>query len=98
MRANKKFKEAYFDYIGSITLSTEVVDLCNHQGDCENDILECMELPEIKAELKDIDPDQLRKELKDFDKKGEMFYDRIKDITWENIANNTLKIYKNSLE
>ncbi len=66
MNTSKEFKEAYFNYIGSITLPIEVVHSCGHGGDCTNDIIECMQLPEIKAELAEIDPKQLVKELEEY--------------------------------
>lgn len=66
MNASLKTKETYFNYIGSITLPEDVVRLCHHQGDCEEDCRRCMELPEVKAELSEIDPEQLKKELREY--------------------------------
>jgi len=66
MNASKEFKEAYFNYIGSITLPVDVVEMCSHQGDCTEDIKACLQMPEIKKELEDIDPEQLRKELDEY--------------------------------
>lgn len=66
MNASQKTHETYFNYIGSITLPEDVVNLCSHQGDCEEDCRRCMELPEVKAELAEIDPEKLRKELSEY--------------------------------
>lgn len=66
MNASQKTLETYFNYIGSITLPEDVVMLCSHAGDCEEDVIRCMELPEVKAELAEIDPEQLRKELSEY--------------------------------
>lgn len=66
MNASQKTKETYFNYIGSITLPEDVVMLCYHSGDCEEDVIRCMELPEVKAELAGIDPEKLRKELAEY--------------------------------
>jgi hypothetical protein len=66
MNASKPTKAAYFDYIGSIELPLDVIDACGHGGDCTNDVEECMTLPEVKAELSEIEPEQLRKELKEY--------------------------------
>ena len=66
MRANKETKAAYFNYIGSIELPLDIIESCYHTGDCSKDIKECIELPEIKAELSEIDPMQLINELKEY--------------------------------
>lgn len=66
MNASQKTKETYFNYIGSITLPEDVVMLCHHSGDCNEDVIRCMELPEVKAELAGIDPEKLRKELAEY--------------------------------
>lgn len=66
MRANQETKAAYFNYIGSIELPISVAQACSHSGPCDMDIQTCMELPEVKAELSEIDPVQLIKELKEY--------------------------------
>ena len=66
MRANKKTKVAYFNYIGSIELPLDVIEQCHHTGDCDEDVNYCMKLPEVKAELEGIDPENLRRELKEY--------------------------------
>lgn len=66
MNASQKTAETYFNYIGSITLPLDVVKNCSHSGPCDEDIKRAMELPEIKAELAEIDPEQLRKELAEY--------------------------------
>lgn len=66
MNASQPTRAAYFNYIGSIELPEDVIDACHHSGDCTEDCMRCMELPEIKAELAEIDPEQLRKELREY--------------------------------
>ena len=66
MKTNKKTKIAYFNYIESIELPIDVIEMCSHSGDCEADVEYCMELPEVKAELEGIDPENLRRELKEY--------------------------------
>ena len=59
----KKFGEAYFNYIGSITLPMEVVEMCSQVGDMTENVQYCLTLPEIKAELSEIDKEALADEL-----------------------------------
>lgn len=66
MRANQETKTAYFNYIRSIELPVDVVQQCSHSGDCEADVKRCMELPEVIAELSEIDPVQLANELREY--------------------------------
>lgn len=66
MNASQPTQTAYFNYIGSIELPTHVVSMCHHTGDCENDCIQAMLLPEVKAELSEIDAEQLRKELREY--------------------------------
>lgn len=78
--------EAYFNYIGSIELPEDVVNACNHSGPCDEDVDRAMELPEIKAELSEIDPEQLRKELSEYgawdDQELANHQDNLKRILW----------------
>lgn len=57
---------AYFNYIDSIELPLDVVKACSHRGNCEDDVIRCMELPEVKNQLDLIDKDQLIKELREY--------------------------------
>lgn len=66
MNASIKTHAAYFNYIGSIELPEDVVHHCSHSGPCDDDVAAARMLPEIKAELAEIDPEQLRKELKEY--------------------------------
>lgn len=59
-------KFATFNYIREIELTDEVVSMCSHQGQCDEDVKECMELPEVKAQLNSIDKAQLVKELSEY--------------------------------
>lgn len=66
MNASTPTRAAYFNYIGSIELPEEVINMCHHSGPFDADIDYCMELPEIKAELAEIDPATLVKELSEY--------------------------------
>lgn len=66
MNASIKTFAAYFNYIGSIELPEDVIRGCYHQGQCQYDIENCMELPEVKSELAEIDPAALIKELEQY--------------------------------
>ena len=59
-------KIAYFNYIDGIELPEDVARMCSHSGNCDEDCRRCMELPEVKNELARIDPEQLRKELREY--------------------------------
>lgn len=61
-----KTHAAYFNYIDSIELPLDVVKNCSHSGQCDDDVERSLELPEVKTELSEIDPDQLRKELREY--------------------------------
>lgn len=66
MNASAKTGAAYFNYIGSIELPLTIAHACSHPGPCDADVKRAMQLPEIKEELKEIDPDALRKELSEY--------------------------------
>lgn len=55
-----------FNYIDCIELTEEVINLCSHQGQCDEDVKNCMLLPEVKKELAKIDPEALKKELEEY--------------------------------
>lgn len=86
MNASQKTKSAYFNYIGSIELPLDVISNCSHSGRCDDDIDNCMLLPEVKAELGGIDPEQLRKELSEYgawdEKELSNHNDNLKRILW----------------
>ena len=63
MNASKPTKEAYFNYIGSIELPTDIWDMCPLSGAADAAIAHMRTLPEVIAELEGIDGDSLRKEL-----------------------------------
>lgn len=59
--------QVYFNYItASLNITKKTANLGYHSGDCLEDIDRIMELPEIKRQLKKIDPEQLKKELYDY--------------------------------
>ena len=39
---------------------------CSHSGDCEADVKRWLEDPELKKELSEISPDQLKQELDEY--------------------------------
>lgn len=98
MRANKETKAAYFDYIGSIELPLDVVELCSHKGDCTKDVKKCMELPEVKAELSEIDPIQLINELREYgawtDEELSNHNDNLERILWIAAVNIQHRMYE----
>lgn len=61
-----KTKAAYFNYIGSIELPLQCIDDCSHSGQCIDDVTRWLEQPEIKEELREINPKQLIKELEQY--------------------------------
>lgn len=66
MTTLQKTGETYFNYIGSITLPLDIVKNCSHSGQCDDDVKRSLELPEVKAEMSEIDPIQLKKELGEY--------------------------------
>lgn len=62
----QKTHATYFNYIGSIELPEDVARNCSHSGPCDDDVNRALQLPEIKAEMAEIDPEQLRKELGEY--------------------------------
>lgn len=46
-----------------LDLTEEIVNLCYHTGDCEEEIKRCLELDEIKSQFQRIDDDTLNKSL-----------------------------------
>jgi hypothetical protein len=86
MNASQKTKVTYFNYIGSIELPVYVVGLCSHAGPCDDDVARCLELPEVKAEMAEINPEQLVKELREYgawdDNELKDHDENIKRILW----------------
>lgn len=66
MNASKPTKAAYFNYIGSIELPVEIIEMCPIIGSADNAIAEMRTLPEVIAELSKIDPEKLKQELKEY--------------------------------
>jgi hypothetical protein len=54
------------NYGNDIELLIEDAENMYHQGQCDSDVKEGMEIPYIKEQLEKIDEEQLRKELDDF--------------------------------
>lgn len=81
-----KTHAAYFNYIGSIELPEDVARNCSHSGPCDEDIKLAMQLPEIKAELSEIDRDDLKKELSEYgawsDEELSNHEDNLERILW----------------
>lgn len=70
---------AYVDGNGYIEmeLSQEVINICSNSGDCEEDVIRCLELPEIKKQFKSITDNILNQSL----------YEVLCDYTKEEIKN-----------
>src|SRR6478736_4299547 len=66
MNASKPTKAAYFNYIGSIELPVEIVEMCPISGEADSAIAFMRTLPEVISELSEIDPEKLRLELKEY--------------------------------
>jgi hypothetical protein len=100
MNASQKTAETYFNYIGSITLPLDVVRNCSHSGPCDEDVKRAMVLPEVKAELADIDPEQLRKELCEYgawdDQQLAIHSDNLERILWIAAGNISDEMYEQS--
>ena len=47
-------------------MTREEAESCSHSGDCMADVVELMKKPHIKKQLDELDPDKLRKELKEY--------------------------------
>ena len=62
----KKYHYASFNYINEIKLPIDVVRLCSHSGNCDDDVIRCMELPYVKKQLAKIDSQKLIKELSEY--------------------------------
>lgn len=56
---------AYFDYF-EISMTLEQAASASHAGDCEQDVVALLELPEISDQLDLIGPDLIKKELLEF--------------------------------
>lgn len=48
-----------------LELSEEIIRLCSHNGDCDEDTKRCIQLPEIKNQFKNISDDTLFKSLRE---------------------------------
>lgn len=58
--------EVFFNYIDSLLLPRDVIKACSHPGPCDEDVQRCMDMPEIECQLSKINPDDLRKELREY--------------------------------
>lgn len=86
MNASKPTRAAHFNYIGSIELPIEIVNMCPKSGPADNAITEMLKLPEVVAEMKGIDKDKLKLELQEYgvwpDKELSNHEDNITRILW----------------
>ena len=57
---------AIFNYIGEIEMTYKQACSMSHSGKCDADVAIGREIPAIKRQLKKIDPDELRLELRDY--------------------------------
>lgn len=57
----------YFNHLEKpLNIKKKVASTGYHSGDCTNDIIEISRLPEIKQQLSRINPEDLKKELKEY--------------------------------
>ena len=86
MNASLRTFAAYFNYIGSIELPEDVIKACNHSGPCDEDVKRAMELMEVKRELEEINPEQLKRELAEYgawnDQELNDHQENLKKILW----------------
>lgn len=66
MKTTTKKHTAYFNYIDGIEIAEDIARNCSHSGPCDDDVERARLLPEVQAELSKIDPEGLRKELKEY--------------------------------
>lgn len=66
-----KTKHNYSNYGNELRLTLKDANLCSHSGPCDDVVERCMELPYIKNQLKQLDPKQLARELKEYGAWGE---------------------------
>lgn len=59
-------KSVYFNYDFSISLTKKQAQTGSHSGDCEGDVKYLLTLPSIKKQFESIDPESIRKELKEY--------------------------------
>ena len=57
---------AMFNYIDGISMTKRQAQAMSHPGRCDDDVKEGMQIPAIKRQLKKIDPEKLRKELREY--------------------------------
>lgn len=83
MNRSIKTHAAYFNYIGSIELPEDVAHHCSHS---DEDVERALELPEVKAEMAEIDKEDLKKELAEYgvwtDEQLNDHSENIKRILW----------------
>lgn len=56
----------YSNYGNDLFLTKQDALRCSHSGQCDSDVLAVSKKRYIKEQIKGIDPEQLRKELKEF--------------------------------
>ena len=56
----------YSNYGNDLNITKKLASIGSHQGACDNDIDYLMELPMIKRQLSKINPESLKKELKEY--------------------------------
>jgi hypothetical protein len=64
MNASQSTKAAYFNYIGSIELPLQIIEMLPRVGPTEDAIKKMRLLPEVIAELSELDPEMVRIELR----------------------------------
>jgi hypothetical protein len=57
---------ASFNYIPEISLTRKDAEQCSHSGDCLPDVKEVIKKPYVQKQLKALDPEKLKTELKQY--------------------------------
>ena len=77
---------AMFNYIDGIEMTKKQARAMTHPGPCDADVKEGANIPSIKRQLAKIDPEQLRKELREYgawdDEELSNHQDNLERILW----------------
>lgn len=59
-------KQAFFNYDFALELTEDQAESGSHSGNCYNDVKELLKLPEVLEQFESINPESIRKELKEY--------------------------------
>lgn len=49
-----------------LNITKKIAGICSHSGQCDNDVISCLELPEIKKQFNKLSNDTMAKVLKEY--------------------------------